>query len=229
MAIGQAPYNFTNTMSIQRNSTPITGSSLNNIIHEEAGSLDGLFRLTMQDQFLYGNSTVRTFINSNGEPEIERVDPRNMITGRGLEDQIASAGNIGYASTITEADIRSFMSTMTTTTTTTNPEYVMYTGSSDMTNFQQSMQTYANTGWITTNHSEPQYTKEEYDMYKNPIYPMVSTKDYKTFEIRIQKRDCDIVYTTNKGDQRQYNLLLKNAKRGVYMKMNKQEWKHEFK
>lgn len=232
MAIGQTPYNFTNTMSIQRATSTITGSRFNNIIHEEAGSLSRLLNQTFQDQFMYGNSAVRTFINADGDPEIERVDPRDIVTGRGLEDQImySDYGVATTSTTLSTETIRETLQSLMMQDTNSARTYTVLTGTAGMQNFNSAMQTYANTGWITnTNAFNVEEIKAELDIHKNSIYPMVSTKDYKTFEIRIQKENCDIVYNTNKGDKRMYDLLMKNAKRGVYMKMNKQDWKHEFK
>ncbi len=243
MAIAQNPYRFTNTMSIQRSTPSVTGGLT------QSSHLSALFSQTLNDQFLYRQFIVRTFINENGDPEIERIDPMSIgmnvheerlpdgswrevnrtyigdsntnwpiSQGSGLESQISQGSNY-YHNTLTEQDIREFMTSMTTTSVGSNStyEWQVLTGQQGYANFSEAMRGDERT--IKFNDAEIDNSGN------NIIYE--KSGDYKIFELRVIKNEMNMRISTSNGTKREYDLLMKNAKRGIYLNTKNIKWIHE--
>jgi len=224
---------YTNNMSIQRNTSFVNGNAMSNIISEEAGSFNGLSNILNQaltDQFLYGSSMIQTFINSNGDPEIRRIDPNDYIMGSGLtqgsglEAQLENSNRTGYSSTLTEHDIRQVMDSLYTTTNTNSATWVAYTGQQGYNNFQNQMSSYisgTDSYWTRNNIIDKDNS--------GSIIKINKSEDYKVFSLSINKNSCKVSVSTTNGSKREYDLFMKNAKRGIYLNTQNIKWKYESK
>lgn len=209
--------------------------------------MDEQLRRAFQDQLLYGSSAYRVASNvipnedGNGvHYNIERVDPRsssfnglhlnNIMTEEagsfpdtihpGLGSQLQASSRVGYNSTLTEQDIRDFMNSMTTTTAAhITPEYYAITGREGYFNLANMMQREA--GNISFNTAEV-------DKFGHDIV-FEKSSDYKVFKLTVIKDSVHITISSKNGTKREYDLLMKNAKRGVYLNMKKTKWIYESK
>lgn len=196
-----------------------------------------------QDQLMYGESMMYINPSNDPEPNITRLDPtvssfnglylNNLImeeawSGRGLEDQISNAST-NYFSTATVNDFRNALSMLTSSTGTSttnlgsNPyTWHVITGEQGYRNLSNSLRDYI----IDSNGMDVQFNEAENDISGNNII-ITKSQDHGVFSIEIFKENMKITATTKKGSKREYDLFLKNAKRGTYINTKNIKWKYE--